>query len=279
MPVHNEPYNSSSYNTIGQRYSDTRRPDSRIVEAILRLLALPRRSQIADIGAGTGNYSNALADRGFRVHAVEPSSVMRDQATPHPQVQWLAGVAEALPLRDGQADAVVSTLAIHHFSDLRRSMREMGRVAGTGPLVLFTFDYSVIERPWQADYFPSLWEEMARPLPPLEEIAEWIGEDTRRLVEVVPFALPADLTDLFMLAPWRRPHLYLDARVRGGISTFAMADEKDVEAGLERLREELGNGKWDAKHGWVREREEFDAGYRFVCARKYGVNHETNPRS
>ncbi len=263
MPVHN-----NSYNTIGQTYTDTRRPDSRIVEAILRLLALPRGSQIADIGAGTGNYSNALADHGSRVHAVEPSSVMRDQATPHPQVQWLSGVAEDLPLRDGQVDAVVSTLAIHHFSDLRRSLREMDRITGTGPLVLFTFDYSVIERPWQADYFPSLWKEMARPLPPLEEIAKWIGEDTRRLVGIVPFALPADLTDLFMLAPWRRPYLYLDAQVRAGISTFALADATDVEGGLDRLRTDLGNGQWDTKYGWLRERQEFDAGYRFLCARK-----------
>lgn len=258
----------TTYNTIGQNYTDTRHPDERIVAALCRLLALPQESLIADIGAGTGNYTNALADRGFRIKALEPSSVMRAQAAPHQNVQWLAGVAEAVPLGDGEADAVISTLAIHHFSDLRQALREMDRVAGMGPLVLFTFDYTVIEKPWQADYFPTLWDEMVRPLPPLAELAKWIEEDTLRHVEVVPFSLPADLTDLFMLAAWQRPHLYLDPQVRAGISSFALAEAVDVAAGVERLRFDLENGQWETKYGWLREQQEFDAGYRFICARK-----------
>lgn len=176
-----------TYNTIGQNYTDTRHPDERIVVALCHLLALSQGSLIADIGAGTGNYTNALADRGYSISAIEPSSVMRAQAAPHQNVQWLAGNAESIPLGDGEVDAVISTLAIHHFSDLRQALREMDRVAGMGPLVLFTFDYTVIEKPWQADYFPTLWEEMVRPLPPLAELAKWIEEDAMRHVEVVPF--------------------------------------------------------------------------------------------
>ena len=257
-----------TYNTIGQNYTDTRHPDERIVVALCDLLALSQGSLIADIGAGTGNYTSALADHGYSLRAVEPSSVMRAQAVPHPNVQWLAGNAEAIPLGDGEVDAVISTLAIHHFSDLRQALREMDRVAGVGPLVLFTFDYTVIEKPWQADYFPTLWEEMVRPLPPLAELAKWIEEDAMRHVEVVPFLLPADLTDLFMLAAWQRPQLYLDPQVRAGISSFALAETMDVSVGVEHLRVDLENGQWDAKYGWLREKQEFDAGYRFLCARK-----------
>ena len=258
----------TTYNTIGQNYTHTRRPDERIVAALCRLLALPQGRLIADIGAGTGNYTNALADRGFRIKALEPSSVMRAQAAPHQNVRWLAGSAEAIPLGDGEVDAVISTLAIHHFSDLRQALREMDRVAGVGPLVLFTFDYTVIEKPWQADYFPTLWKEMARPLPPLAELSKWIEEDALRHVEVVPFLLPADLTDLFMLAAWHRPQLYLAPQVRAAISSFALADATNVTVGVERLRVDLENGQWDAKYGWLREQQEFDAGYRFLCARK-----------
>jgi SAM-dependent methyltransferase len=107
----------------------------------------------------TGNYTNALADCGYSISAIEPSSVMRAQAAPHQNVQWLAGSAKTIPLGEGKVDAVISTLAIHHFSDLRQALREMERVADMGPLILFTFDCTVIEKTWQADYFPMLWEE------------------------------------------------------------------------------------------------------------------------
>ena len=50
---------------------------------------------IADIGAGAGNYAAALADRGYRVMAVEPSAAMRAQAAPHDNVTWISGSAEA----------------------------------------------------------------------------------------------------------------------------------------------------------------------------------------
>ena len=191
---------------------------------------------------------------------------MRGQANPHPRVQWLEGTAERLPLRDGSVDGVVSTLAIHHFSDLKRSLHEMDRVAGTGPIILFTFDYGVIETPWQADYFPSLWADMIRPLPPLDDLAAWITRNTRRQVEIIPFLLPSDLTDLFMLAAWSRPHLYLNPEIRAGISTFALSDGKDVETGLVRLRADLESGRWEETYGWLLERSESDFGYRFLCA-------------
>jgi ubiquinone/menaquinone biosynthesis C-methylase UbiE len=52
------------YDQLGQGYSRTRRADARIVERIIDLLSLPVGSHIADVGAGTGNYSNALAAHG-----------------------------------------------------------------------------------------------------------------------------------------------------------------------------------------------------------------------
>ncbi|MEH2375000.1 class I SAM-dependent methyltransferase [Nostoc sp.] len=67
----------SIYNSIGQQYSKTRVADIRIVNKIIDLLNLPKGRIIADIGAGTGGYSLALANKGFLVNAVEPSVVMQ----------------------------------------------------------------------------------------------------------------------------------------------------------------------------------------------------------
>src|SRR5262245_25113579 len=86
------------YDRIGLGYAKHRHADPRLVDAIIRLLDLPKGSAIADVGAGSGNYGRALADRGFTVKAVEPSKVMREQAAVHAGVEWLPGVAESLPL-------------------------------------------------------------------------------------------------------------------------------------------------------------------------------------
>ena len=60
------------YNSIGHGYNYTRKPDRRIVETIVNLLDLLPGKTIADIGAGTGNYSNEIADRGYKIVAIEP---------------------------------------------------------------------------------------------------------------------------------------------------------------------------------------------------------------
>ena len=51
------------YDSIGQSYSKFRLPDSRIVDSLVNLLQLEPGSLVADIGAGTGNYSRAIAER------------------------------------------------------------------------------------------------------------------------------------------------------------------------------------------------------------------------
>lgn len=69
-----------AYNTIGKGYTKHRQADIRIVDLLYSLLNLPNGSVIADIGAGTGNYSLALAHKGYKMKAVEPSIVMRTQS-------------------------------------------------------------------------------------------------------------------------------------------------------------------------------------------------------
>lgn len=72
------------YNSIGQGYNDTPKSDPRIVETLINLLDLPPGKTLADVGAGTGNYSNAIADKGYEIIAIEPSTVMQSQAVFHP---------------------------------------------------------------------------------------------------------------------------------------------------------------------------------------------------
>jgi len=255
------------YDILGATYRQTRRADPRITEQLIALLNLPAGALIADIGAGTGNYSNALSDAGFTMHAVEPSTVMRSQAPPHPRVIWYEGYAEALPLPDYSVDGVICTLALHHFTDVPASMREMRRVVGDSPIVLFTFDPRQGEHFWLYEYFPIFRTDAERAFPPIEEVARLFSEDGRYESMILSFPLPPDLHDNFCAANWRHPARYLDPGVQAGTSSFAYADTESVQRGLSALHQDLANGRWEEQYGHLRERTEFDAGYRFLVIR------------
>jgi ubiquinone/menaquinone biosynthesis C-methylase UbiE len=254
------------YNSIGQSYAKFRRPDPRIVDSIINLLQLEKGSLIADIGAGTGNYSRAIAERGFFVQAVEPSLVMRQQATEHPQVQWFAGYAEELPLATASVDAVICILASHHFSNLEQAIKEMHRVTKKGALVFLTFDPAECENFWLLDYFPSFREYDLRLFSSINNVANLIATHTSRKVEISTFLLPPDLTDMFAAAGWKQPKIYLDPEVRACISAFALADANVVERGINLLKEDLNSGRWNAIYGEIKQLQEIDLGYRFLRA-------------
>ena len=267
------------YDTIGDGYATTRRADARIVQALRDALGLAPGATIADIGAGTGNYSRALADAGaFTVYAIEPSPVMRAQAPSHPRVHYLDAGAAPIPLPDRAVDGVVSTLAIHHFPDLAGAFREMARITTpAAPMVLYTFDVGDAEsgpageRFWLEDYFPSFYTDTQRTFPPLAAVAATLAATTGRTVTTIPFPLPHDLTDLCLAAGWRRPDLYLEPQVRAGISSFALGDPDAIASGLERLRQDRESGVWEQRYGHLRTRDSFDAGYRLLCARAASV--------
>ncbi|MCA1728134.1 MAG: class I SAM-dependent methyltransferase [Actinobacteria bacterium] len=167
-----------AYEHIGRGYSRHRTADPRIVSRLARMLGPPKNGAVVDVGAGTGNYSAALARLGYRVVAVEPSTTMRSQAEDIPGVHWMAGTAERLPLPDGHAHGVVCVLALHHFADAGTALSEMQRVARGGPVVIFTFDPRAGRRLWFEDYFPELWRqahETVEPRPGVRSVAREVS--------------------------------------------------------------------------------------------------------
>jgi SAM-dependent methyltransferase len=67
---------AADYDRFGPRYPDE------LFDAISTALELPARPDVADLGAGTGAASIAMARRDWRVHAVEPGSGMRETLAP-----------------------------------------------------------------------------------------------------------------------------------------------------------------------------------------------------
>ncbi len=260
-----------AYDSIGTTYIQTRQADPRVTSAVLDALSLPSGARVVDVGAGTGNYSSTLAEHGLQVVALEPSRVMRRQGKADPQVRWVAGRAEAIPLASGSVDAAVCLLAVHHFTGRRDAFRELRRTVRAGPIVLLTFDPRLSQPFWLAEYFPTVWQESYRVFPPLDELAADLAEQTGWQVSSRPFLLPPDLVDMFAAAGWQRPALYLDPTVRAGMSAFALADQTAINQGVATLERDLQSGTWDHNHGSIRAYTAFDAGYRLVIATPQGM--------
>jgi ubiquinone/menaquinone biosynthesis C-methylase UbiE len=254
------------YDEIGKVYSKYRRADLRFEDAVVRLLDLPKGSTVVDIGAGTGNYSRALSDLGFSVAAVEPSPVMYDQAMPDKNVRWIMSSAENLPIGDKAVDGIIAIFSLHHFDDQKRGIEEMARIC-RGPILIYTFDPRDMQKPWIADYFPSVWADSYNIFPPIEEMCDAIRGITGGEVTAHGFDLPHDFSDFCLMAGWRRPNVYLDSEVRACMSGFALADQGEVEKGISRLRDDLKTGKWEEKYGRLNSIDSYDCGYRFILSK------------
>jgi ubiquinone/menaquinone biosynthesis C-methylase UbiE len=252
------------YNAIGYSYNTNRTADKRLLKIIIDLLNLPVGKPILDIGAGTGNYTTALANLGYRLFAVEPSQIMRKQAVPNRDVTWIAGFAEALPLQDASMDGAVIVLAVHHFSDIRSAANEVARVCSAGPLVMLTMDPRESEKFWFYDYFPEIAENVLKSFPPLHEVICAFSGAKRWSVRLTKFPLPHDFADKNMCAGWNRPEIYLDPMMRQNTSGFALASPSIVQRGITLLENDLQSGKWDKVNGHLRRQQSFDAGFRFL---------------
>jgi SAM-dependent methyltransferase len=99
---------------------------------------LGNESVVVDLAAGTGRLSSRFSILGVRLIAVEPARNMRAVIEERlPEVQVLDGSAEAIPLHDEAAHAVVVGNAFHHF-DARPAFSEIHRVlCPGGALALF----------------------------------------------------------------------------------------------------------------------------------------------
>lgn len=204
-----------------------------------------------NVGAGSGSYEPT----DLEVVPVEPSETMIRQR-PRSLPPALRGAAEQLPLPAKSVDAALAVLSAHHWRDRRAAFAEIRRVARRRA-VFFTHDPDA-GFGWLDEYFPGLAGESRYP-----RLAEFgvLGS-----VAVEPVPIPADCTDGFTAAYWRRPEAYLDESVRANMSTFALLDERVVADGVARLARDLADRSWHRRHAALLALPELDVGYRLVVA-------------
>lgn len=112
------------------------------------------------------------------------------------------------------------------------------------------------------DYFPEILE-LDHPLfPKVEEMEAILGS-----CEVFEVPVPADCSDGFLGAYWRRPEMYLNSGARQAISSFSKL--RDPGPGLSKLQRDLDGGRWQQRNGDLLGLRELDIGYRLVVAESF----------
>jgi ubiquinone/menaquinone biosynthesis C-methylase UbiE len=128
-----DPRYARSFDSVAEQY-ERARPEyaDEAVDWLVERLGLMPGSRVLDLAAGTGKLTRQLVRRGLDVVAVEPGDEMRGVLERVvPEVEALAGAAEAIPLPDASVDAVTVGQAFHWF-DRDAAIAEMRRVLRPG---------------------------------------------------------------------------------------------------------------------------------------------------
>ena len=150
MPVHRVA--RAGFSQEPDRY-DRSRPEypAGVLELLGTLFGLRSSTQLVELGAGTGKFTQGLVDAGLRPIAIEPLRAMREElrrrALP---IQIVGAVAERLPLRDDSIDAVVAAQSFHWF-DIARALPELARVLKLWGGVGLVWNVRDERVPWQRE--------------------------------------------------------------------------------------------------------------------------------
>jgi ubiquinone/menaquinone biosynthesis C-methylase UbiE len=265
------------YNSIGIEYNQTRTADPFLVEKLSSLMTPKKNSAVyLDVGCGTGNYTVALASKGYSFYGVEPSEVMLEKAKQKSRsVVWIQGIAENLPFDSSSFGGALSTLTTHHWKDLERGFAEVFRVLKKkSDLVIFTAFPEQMEGYWLNHYFPKMLKESMFAMPSRQKVEAALHSAGFIITCFEKYFIQPELQDFFLYSGKFRPSLYFNAEVRKNISSFsALTNKEEVDCGLRKLSTDIENGDFVN----VAQKYENDMGdYCFIVAKKLPNNLTKN---
>jgi ubiquinone/menaquinone biosynthesis C-methylase UbiE len=115
-------------------------------EAIAYICSLvPKSAVFADIGAGTGKFTELVACRNYELYAVEPNQDMRGELesvlAPYANARIVPGTAEATTLPNVSVDVITCAQALHWF-DPHAFAAECRRILRPGGIVITIYNQS-----------------------------------------------------------------------------------------------------------------------------------------
>ena len=121
-------------------------------------------SVVADVGTGAGFIAEAALDTGARVIGIDNSTGMLAEVARRfagRRFEARSGEADMLPLADGEVDAVLANMFLHHAPDPPAAIREMARALKTGGTLVIT-DADSHDHEWRRTEQHDRWLGFAR---------------------------------------------------------------------------------------------------------------------
>lgn len=104
-----------------------------LIDSFARLTGLGAGARVADLGCGSGLFTDLLRQRGYRAAGIDISPKLLEVGRQkYPGLELIEGDIEHLPFADGELDGVLLSGVIHHFPDPRRTIAEVQRVLRPG---------------------------------------------------------------------------------------------------------------------------------------------------
>ena len=129
------------------------------MSSLKKHLRLASGQIVADVGAGTGIFTNLLLQSGYEVYAVEPNQEMREVAEhefkSHNLFHSVYAPAEATTLPDAGVDFITAAQAFHWF-DPQKVKVEFQRILKPGGFVILLWN----ERRQHGDPFHEVYEAL-----------------------------------------------------------------------------------------------------------------------
>lgn len=158
-----------------------------IINLLRRDCGLNDGSIVADIGSGTGIFSELLLKTGLRVYGVEPNAEMRAAGQRllegYERFTSIDGTAEATTLPDESVDFITAAQAMHWF-DRQRTRAEFARILRPdGWIVLVWNDRQTGSTPFLRDYeallqnFATDYAEVRHKELDLTRVRDFVGSD------------------------------------------------------------------------------------------------------
>jgi len=111
----------------------TPQANEKLIAAFVRLSGLPRGAHVADLGCGSGVFTELLQRKGYQSVGLDISpKLVALGRRKYPGIELIEGDAENLPFPAESLDGLLLSGLVHHFPDPRRLASEVKRVLRRG---------------------------------------------------------------------------------------------------------------------------------------------------
>ena len=258
----------AKYDTIGKTYNQTRSADPYLLKRLYKHLNPSKEGRYLDIGCGSGNYTSKLHELGIEISGIDPSIEMLEKARfTNQHINYSIGVAENINLPNASIDGVIAFLTIHHWQNLEKGFKEIGRILKSGGrLVIFHSTPNQMEAYWLNSFFPLMMQNSMKLMPSMNRIDKALISANLKITNTEEYFMKDDLQDLFLQCGKNNPEIYFRPEIRAGISSFAaVANQHEVKTGLKKLRQAIDTNTID---DLISSYDDQNGDYIFIIAEK-----------